>query len=65
MLFRSPMVFGAWRTALAISALNAIALAVRIHAEELALEEAEDGRAPRSISIQLQRAEAERRMRWG
>jgi methyltransferase len=39
-LLAAPLVFGAWRTALAISALNAFALAVRIRAEERALDEA-------------------------
>jgi methyltransferase len=36
-LVAAPMVFGAWRTALAISALNAIALRIRIRAEDQAL----------------------------
>jgi methyltransferase len=36
-LFAAPMMFGAWRTALAFSALNALALAIRIPAEERAL----------------------------
>jgi isoprenylcysteine carboxyl methyltransferase (ICMT) family protein YpbQ len=36
-LFAAPMMFGAWRTALVISALNALALATRIRAEEKAL----------------------------
>lgn len=36
-LVAAPMMFGAWRTALAISALNAVAIAVRIRAEERAL----------------------------
>jgi methyltransferase len=32
-----PMLFGAWRTAIAVSALNAFAIAIRIRAEERAL----------------------------
>ncbi|HET9325920.1 MAG TPA: isoprenylcysteine carboxylmethyltransferase family protein [Candidatus Eisenbacteria bacterium] len=36
-LMAGPMLFGAWRTALLISALNAIALTIRIRAEERAL----------------------------
>ena len=36
-LLAAPMMFGAWRTALVISALNALALATRIRAEEKAL----------------------------
>ena len=63
-LFAGPMMFGAWRSALAISALNAIALAVRIHAEEDVLESA-GFRPPRSITPDHQRAEVERHMRWG
>jgi hypothetical protein len=59
------MVFGAWRTALAISAINALALAVRLHVEELALEDAETDRVHRSISVKLQVAEAQRRLTWG
>jgi methyltransferase len=39
-LLAAPMIFGAWRTALAASALNAIALTVRIRAEEDALRRA-------------------------
>jgi methyltransferase len=35
-LVAAPLMFGAWRTALAISALNLIALAIRIRAEERA-----------------------------
>jgi len=40
-LMAGPMLFGAWRTAFAISTLNALALRVRIRAEEAALAEAE------------------------
>jgi len=36
-LFAAPMIFGAWRTAVVVSALNALALAVRIRCEEAAL----------------------------
>lgn len=36
-----PLLFGAWRTALAVSALNAVAIAIRIRAEERALSGAE------------------------
>jgi methyltransferase len=36
----APLLFGAWRTAAAFSALNALAMAVRIPAEERALREA-------------------------
>lgn len=36
-LVAMPLLFGAWRTALGISALNAVALAIRIRAEERAL----------------------------
>jgi methyltransferase len=36
-LAAGPLVFGAWRTALVVSALDAVALAVRIRAEEQAL----------------------------
>jgi methyltransferase len=36
----APLMFGAWRTAAACSALNALAMAVRIPAEERALREA-------------------------
>jgi methyltransferase len=46
-LLAAPLVFGAWRTALAISALNAVALAVRIRAEERALGETEAAGRPR------------------
>ncbi len=42
-LAASALLFGAWRTALAASALNALALAIRIPAEERALREAEGG----------------------
>lgn len=37
-LLAGSMLFGAWRTALLISALNAIALTIRIRAEERALD---------------------------
>ena len=36
----APLVFGAWRTAVVISALNAIALRTRIRAENMALKTA-------------------------
>lgn len=36
-LLAAPLMFGAWRTAIVISALNAVALAIRIRAEEQAL----------------------------
>jgi len=36
-LLAAPLIFGAWRTALVVSALNAIALWVRIRCEERAL----------------------------
>ncbi len=36
-LIAAPMLFGAWRTAVVVSALNAIALTVRIRCEERAL----------------------------
>ncbi len=36
-LLAAPLMFGAWRTAVGISALNLVALAVRIRAEERAL----------------------------
>ena len=39
-LAAGPLLFGAWRTALAISALDAVALAVRIRAENRALRDA-------------------------
>ena len=42
----APMMFGAWRTALAISLLDAVALSVRIRAEEQALDWATAKRAP-------------------
>jgi heavy metal translocating P-type ATPase len=42
-LAAAPLMFGAWRTALAITALNAIALAIRIRAEERALATASRG----------------------
>ena len=41
----APLVFGAWRTAVACSALNALAMAVRIPAEERALREAAESPA--------------------
>jgi len=44
-LLAGPMMFGAWRTALAISALNAIALRARIRAENRALEQADSSSA--------------------
>ena len=36
-LVAAPMIFGAWRTAVGVSALNLVALAIRIRAEEQAL----------------------------
>src|SRR5439155_302855 len=36
----APLMFGAWRTAVGASLLNAVAMAVRIPAEERALREA-------------------------
>ena len=39
-LVSAPLAFGAWRTAAAFSALNALAMAVRVPAEERALREA-------------------------
>jgi methyltransferase len=36
-LVAGPMMFGAWRTALGISCLNLVALAIRVRAEERAL----------------------------
>ena len=36
-LLAAPLVFGAWRTALGVSLLNALALRIRIAAEERAL----------------------------
>ena len=36
----APLMFGAWRTAAAFSALNALAMAVRVPAEERALRDA-------------------------
>ena len=39
-LFAGPMMFGAWRTALAVSALNLVALAIRVRTEERALAHA-------------------------
>jgi methyltransferase len=41
----APLMFGAWRTAIAASALNAVAMAVRIPAEERALRDASQPRA--------------------
>jgi methyltransferase len=41
----APMLFGAWRTALAASIVNAAVLAVRIPAEERALRDAQPPRA--------------------
>ena len=40
----APLMFGAWRTAVAASLLNALAMAVRIPAEERALREAREAR---------------------
>jgi methyltransferase len=42
-LLAAPLLFGAWRTALGISVLNAIALGVRIRVEERALRGAVAG----------------------
>lgn len=42
-LATAPLVFGAWRTALVVSALNALALRVRIRVESAALRAAERG----------------------
>jgi methyltransferase len=39
-LLSAPMMFGAWRTAVAISFLNAVALTIRVRAEERALRSA-------------------------
>jgi methyltransferase len=39
-LVAAPLMFGAWRVAAAFSALNALAMAVRVPAEERALREA-------------------------
>ena len=36
-LIAAPLVFGAWRTALLVSVVNAIALAIRIRTEQRAL----------------------------
>ncbi len=41
----APLMFGAWRTLIGASLLNAVAMAVRIPAEERALEQAERERA--------------------
>jgi len=41
-----PMLFGAWRTALGATLVNALAMALRIPAEERALREAAEGRRP-------------------
>ena len=38
--------FGAWRTALAASLVNAVALAIRIPAQRRALEQARRGAGP-------------------
>jgi methyltransferase len=46
-LVAAPMMFGAWRTALAITALNTLALSIRIRAEESALRESATSRRPR------------------
>ena len=43
----APLLFGAWRTAAAFSALNALAMAVRVPAEERALREAAAARPSR------------------
>lgn len=40
-LLAAPLLFGAWRTALAIGVLNALALRIRIRAEEAAMRNAE------------------------
>ena len=45
-LVAGPLVFGAWRTALAISALNAVALFIRMTEEDRALDSA----APRGMT---------------
>lgn len=42
-LLAGPLVFGAWRTAAVISLINALALGVRIRAENAALESASAG----------------------
>ena len=42
-LLVGPLVFGAWRTALVVSVLNAMALRTRIRAESAALRQAESG----------------------
>jgi methyltransferase len=47
-LIAGPMMFGAWRTAVAITALNAVPLALRIRAENRALEAA--AAVPRATS---------------
>lgn len=44
-LAAAPLMFGAWRTAVIITVLNALALSVRIRAEERALRAAQGGRA--------------------
>ena len=64
-LLAGPMMFGAWRTACAISTLNAIALGVRIRAEERALDRASSGRELRPMTGHLQLMEVERRLKWG
>ena len=45
-LATAPLMFGAWRTALVASALNAVALATRIRVEEAAIGRAEATRGP-------------------
>ena len=45
-LAAAPMIFGAWRTAIAFSALNLAALAIRIPAEEQALGLRQPARDP-------------------
>jgi len=61
-LLAAPLLFGAWRTALVIGALNAIALGIRIRAEEAALREAgasSAGPAARQPGIPMSRAPSE------
>ena len=64
-LLAGPMIFGAWRTAIAISALNAFALAVRIRVEERALHGASESRARLPMTGRRLHAEVQRRVRWG
>lgn len=45
-LVAAPMMFGAWRTALFVSLINAVALRVRVRAENRALDAADRTRAP-------------------